>query len=117
MTSARLLPRETADPPAIVAGPRDRPRRLRRTPALRDLVRETRLHPRMLVRPIFVRPGRGLREPIASLPGIDHVSVDEAVRDAERFAELGLGGLIVFGLPEGKDAVGTGAWIEDGIVQ
>ena len=61
------------------AGPRDRPRRLRRTAALRDLVRETRLHPKMLIAPIFVRSGSGFREPIASLPGVDHVSPDEAV--------------------------------------
>ena len=101
----------------VVPTPRDRPRRLRRTTALRDLVRETRLHPKMLVAPIFVRPGRGAREPIGSLTGVDRVSVDEAVRDAELYAELGLGGLILFGLPEGKDADGTGAWIEEGIVQ
>jgi len=71
----------------------------------------------MFVAPIFVRPGRALREPIASLPGINHVSPDEAVRDAEGYAAAGIGGLIVFGLPEGKDAEGTGAWIEDGVVQ
>ena len=100
-------------PPA----PRDRPRRLRRTAALRDLVRETRLHPSMLVAPMFVRPGRNVREPINSLPGVDRVSPDEAVRDAERYADLGLGGLILFGLPESKDPEGSGAWIEDGIVQ
>jgi porphobilinogen synthase len=95
----------------------DRPRRLRRTAALRDLVRETRLHPKMFVAPIFVRSGINLREPIASLPGVDHVSADEAVRDAERFAAAGLGGVILFGLPDAKDAEGTGAWIEDGVVQ
>ena len=66
---------------------------------------------------MFVRPGRGVREPIGSLPGVDRVSIDVAVRDAELYAELGLGGLILFGLPEGKDADGTGAWIEEGIVQ
>jgi porphobilinogen synthase len=71
----------------------------------------------MLVAPMFVRPGVGVREPISSLPGVDRVSVDEAVRDAERYAELGLGGVILFGLPEAKDAAGTGAWMEDGIVQ
>jgi porphobilinogen synthase len=97
--------------------PRDRPRRLRRTPALRALVRETRLHPRMFVAPIFVRPGSNVREPISSLPGVERVSVDEMVRDAERYAELGIGGVILFGLPESKDAAGSGAWIEEGIVQ
>ena len=97
--------------------PYDRPRRLRRIGAIRDLVRETRLDPKMLVAPIFVRAGTGLRQPIPSLPGVDHVSADEAVRDAERFAEAGIGGLILFGLPEDKDADGTGAWIEEGVVQ
>ncbi len=71
----------------------------------------------MLVAPIFVREGNGLRNPIAALPGVDHVSPDEAVRDAERFARAGLGGVLLFGLPDEKDADGTGAWIEDGVVQ
>src|SRR5687768_5358568 len=71
----------------------------------------------MLIAPIFVRSGSGLREPIASLPGVDHVSPDEALRDAERYAELGIGGVILFGLPDDKDPDGTGAWIEDGVVQ
>jgi porphobilinogen synthase len=96
---------------------RDRPRRLRRTAALRQLVRETRLHPQMLVAPMFVRPGRGIREPIASLPGVERVSVDEAVRDVERYSQLGLGGIILFGLPETKDDAGSGAWTENGIIQ
>ncbi|HVM31319.1 MAG TPA: porphobilinogen synthase [Candidatus Limnocylindrales bacterium] len=94
-----------------------RPRRLRRTPALRALVRETRLHPSMLVAPMFIQPGLGLRQPVASLPGVDRVSVDEAVRDAERYAELGLGGVILFGLPEAKEETGREAWLEQGIVQ
>jgi len=110
-----------AAPPGIdgTAGPipRERPRRLRRTEALRNLVRETRLDPAMLVAPIFVRPGSNLREPISSLPGVERVSPDEAVRDAERLADLGVGGLILFGLPAAKDAAGTGAWAEDGIAQ
>jgi porphobilinogen synthase len=71
----------------------------------------------MLVAPMFVRPGRGVRESIGSLPGVDRVSVDEAVRDAETYARLGLGGVILFGLPESKDLEGTGAWIGEGIVQ
>ena len=107
--------RPTAPPAAAV--PRDRPRRLRRSEALRRLVRETRLDPAMLVAPIFVRPGQGVREPIGSLPGQSRVSPDEAVRDAERLAALGVGGVLLFGLPEEKDAVGSGAWIEEGIVQ
>jgi porphobilinogen synthase len=71
----------------------------------------------MLVAPMFIRPGSGIREPISSLPGVDRVSVDEAERDAERYAEAGLGGVLLFGLPAEKDAAGSGAWIEDGIVQ
>ena len=97
--------------------PRDRPRRLRRTPALRALLRETRLHPRMFVAPIFVRPGSNVREPISSLPGVERVSADEMMRDADRYAEVGIGGVILFGLPEAKDAAGSGAWIEEGVVQ
>jgi porphobilinogen synthase len=92
-------------------------RRLRRTPAIRALVRETRLHPSMLVAPLFVRPGSGIREPIGSMPGVVRLSPDEAVVEAGRLAGLGVGGVIVFGLPADKDPVGTGAWIEGGIVQ
>ena len=94
-----------------------RPRRLRRTAALRALVRETRLHPSMLVAPLFVRPGAGKREPIGSLPGQARLSPDLAAEEAARLAELGVGGVILFGLPEAKDALGTGASAEDGIVQ
>ncbi|TAM78430.1 MAG: porphobilinogen synthase [Chloroflexota bacterium] len=94
-----------------------RPRRLRRTPALRALVRETRLQPSQFIAPLFVRPGRGLREPIGSLPGQARLSPDAAVGEAERLAALGVGGLILFGLPAAKDAEGSGAWAGDGIVQ
>jgi porphobilinogen synthase len=94
-----------------------RPRRLRRTPALRALVCETRLHPSMLVAPLFVRPGSGLREPIASLPGQARFSPDTAADEAVRLAELGVGGVILFGLPASKDALGSGASADDGIVQ
>ena len=95
----------------------DRPRRLRRTPALRALVRETRLHPSMLVAPLFVRPGAGVREPVASMPGVERVSPDVAAREAVRLSELGVGGVILFGLPDTKDALGSGASDDDGIVQ
>ena len=94
-----------------------RPRRLRRTPALRALVRETRLHPAMLVAPLFVRPGAGVREPIASMPGQARLSADLAADEAARLAELGVGGVILFGLPGAKDALGSGASAEDGMVQ
>jgi porphobilinogen synthase len=101
----------------MIESPRLRPRRLRRTAALRSLVRETRLHPSMFVAPMFVRSGSGVRRPIASMPGVDHVSPDEAVRDAEQYAALGVGGVILFGLPDEKDDAGSGAWAEGGVVQ
>ena len=94
-----------------------RPRRLRRTPALRALVRETRLHPSMLVAPLFVQPGAGRRDPIGSMPGQARLSSDLAAEEAARLAELGVGGVILFGLPESKDASGSEASAEDGIVQ
>ena len=94
-----------------------RPRRLRRTPGLRALVRETRLHPSMLVAPLFVRPGSGVREPIESMPGQARLSPDLAAEEAARLAELGVGGVILFGLPEAKDELGSGASADDGVVQ
>jgi porphobilinogen synthase len=92
-------------------------RRTRRTPALRALVRETRLHPSMLVAPIFVVPGRGGRTPIGSLPGQYRLTPDEAMAEARTLAALGVGGVILFGLPAAKDPLGTGAWIAEGVVQ
>ena len=92
-------------------------RRLRRTPALRALVRETRLHPSMLVAPLFVQPGLRRRDPIGSMPGQARLSPDLAASEAARLAELGVGGVILFGLPESKDAVGSGASADDGMVQ
>ena len=109
-----------APPARVGAGLADLPvrlRRLRRTPALRSLVRETRLHPSMLVAPLFVRPGFGIREPIGSMPGQARLSPDLAVEEAARLAELGVGAVILFGLPKSKDAVGSGASADDGIVQ
>ena len=97
--------------------PTERPRRLRRTAALRSLVRETRLHPEMFVYPIFVRTGRGLREPIPSMPGQAHLSVDELSREADELRRLGINAVLLFGLPEAKDAQGSSAYDEDGIVQ
>ncbi|MEA2548272.1 MAG: porphobilinogen synthase [Chloroflexota bacterium] len=92
-------------------------RRLRRTPALRALVRETRLHPSMLVAPLFVQPGTGRREPIGSMPGQARLTPDLAAEEAARLADLGVGGVMLFGLPESKDPDGSGASAEDGIVQ
>jgi porphobilinogen synthase len=92
-------------------------RRLRRTPALRRLVQETHLVPSQLVWPLFVTHGDGVRTPVAAMPGVDQVSVDELVRDAERAARLGLGGIVLFGIPATKDATGSEAHDEQGIVQ
>ena len=97
--------------------PTRRMRRLRRTPALRRLVQETHLVPSQLVWPLFVTHGEGLRRPVGAMPGVDQVSVDELVKDAERAARLGLGGIIVFGIPATKDATGSEAHDEQGIVQ
>jgi porphobilinogen synthase len=94
-----------------------RMRRTRRTEALRSLVRETRLAPSQLIYPLFLCPGEGVRKEISSMPGVFNLSVDEAVKEAEEAAQLGLGGLLLFGLPEAKDEEATGAWDEHGIVQ
>ena len=94
-----------------------RGRRLRRTPALRELVAETRLHPSMFVAPLFVRPGTGVREEIGSMPGQYRLSVDELPREAERLLDAGVRSVLLFGLPETKDADGSGAWADDGITQ
>ena len=91
--------------------------RLRRTPALRGLVRETRLHPGMLVAPLFVRTGTHVREEISSMPGQHRLSVDELAPDAERLLTAGVQSVLLFGLPETKDADGSGAWADDGIAQ
>jgi porphobilinogen synthase len=100
-----------------MAFPASRLRRLRRTETLRALVRETRLTPESLVYPLFVCPGNGIRKEIRSMPGVFNLSVDEAVKEARATRALGVPAVMVFGLPEKKDEVATGAWAEDGIVQ
>lgn len=97
--------------------PVERPRRLRRTAALRALVRETRLHPEMFVYPIFVRPGRRIREPIPSMPGQERLSVDLLAGEAEALRGLGVNAVLLFGLPEEKDSTGSGAYDDEGIIQ
>jgi porphobilinogen synthase len=92
-------------------------RRMRRSEPLRALVRETTLTAGDLIFPLFLCPGKGVRHPVSSMPGVFNLSVDEAVREAEEAARLGLGGLLLFGLPDKKDEQGTGAWEENGIVQ
>jgi porphobilinogen synthase len=97
--------------------PATRLRRLRRTGALRSLVRETRLTPESFVYPLFVCPGEGVRKEVRSMPGVFNLSVDEAVKEADDAHSLGIPAVILFGLPEKKDEVATGAWEDDGIVQ
>ena len=97
--------------------PTERPRRLRRSERLRAMVRETHLTPEHLVYPLFVAPGKGFRKEISSLPGCFHLSPDEAAREAEEVERLGIGGVILFGLPETKDPVGSEGYSEDGVVQ
>ncbi len=84
---------------------------------MRSLVRETHLHPGALIYPLFLCPGEGVRREIGSMPGVFNLSIDEALKEAEACAGLGLGGLLLFGLPAQKDEQATGAWAEDGIVQ
>ena len=94
-----------------------RPRRLRSTPSIRSLVRETRLVPSQLIAPLFLVEGEGIRREVSSMPGVFQTSIDEAVRDADRWSRLGVGGVILFGIPEVKDAEGSGGWDPEGIVQ
>jgi porphobilinogen synthase len=92
-------------------------RRLRRTDALRRLVAETRLDARDFVYPLFVTHGRGVRDEISSMPGQYHMSVDMLAGEAQELRELGIGSVLLFGLPPSKDALGSGAYDNDGIVQ
>jgi len=100
-----------------MAFPVTRLRRLRRTAELRNLVSETRLTPDSFVYPMFVCPGEGIRKEVRSMPGVFNLSVDEAVKEAREVHSLGVPSVILFGLPDKKDEVATGAWHENGIVQ
>src|SRR5258707_3387567 len=92
-------------------------RGMRQSDSLRSLVRETRLTPTSFIYPLFVCPGEGVRKEISSMPGVFNISVDGAVKEAREGKQLGVGGIMLFGLPETKDEVATGAWADDGIVQ
>ena len=94
-----------------------RPRRLRRSSAVRALVRETRLDPSRFIYPLFVREGRGIREPLPALPGQWRVSPDRLAREVDDARALGIEAILLFGLPEHKDASGSGAYAEDGVIQ
>jgi porphobilinogen synthase len=100
-----------------MAFPATRLRRLRQNETLRSLVRETRLTPEAFVYPLFVCPGKGVRKEVRSMPGVFNLSVDEAVKEVSEARSLGVLSIILFGLPEKKDEVATGAWAPDGIVQ
>ena len=97
--------------------PIQRPRRLRRNANLRRMVRETRLSVDDLIMPLFVVPGRGVENPVASMPGVAELSVDRAVEECKTICDLGIPGVILFGIPEEKDPLGSGAYRADGIVQ
>jgi len=94
-----------------------RPRRLRRTASIREMVRETRLSVKDFISPLFVKHGQGIKDPIPSMPGQFQFSVDTLVKEAQEVWSLGVPSIILFGLPDRKDASGSRAWAEDGIVQ
>src|SRR5262249_39927232 len=94
-----------------------RPRRLRKTDAIRSLVRETRLAPENFVLPLFVCPGTGVRREISSMPRVFNLSIDELTKEIAAAYNVGVCSIMLFGLPETKDAVASGAYAEDGIVQ
>jgi porphobilinogen synthase len=100
-----------------MAFPENRPRRLRKTAALRRLVRETRLSADQFVLPLFVRSGKGIRRPIEAMPGVSQTSIDEMLVDGREAAALGVCGVLLFGIPDTKDEKGSGAWDDKGPVQ
>ena len=97
--------------------PKYRPRRLRRGEIVRSMVRETSLSAHDFIYPFFVVPGSGVRNPIGSMPGVFRLSVDELAKDAAEVKDLGIPAVLLFGIPEAKDEVGSGAYAQDGIVQ
>src|ERR1041384_8058217 len=97
--------------------PIHRMRRLRATPSLRTLVRETRLEPSQFILPLFACAGEGMRRDISSMPGNYQLSIDEIVKECAQAHSLGIGGVILFGIPETKDEKASGAYDEHGIVQ
>src|SRR5216684_7456465 len=97
--------------------PIQRMRRLRATESIRNMVRETRLTPSQLILPLFVCPGEGVRHEIGSMPGNYQLSIDELVKECAQAHSLGIGGVILFGIPETKDEQASGAYDENGIVQ
>ncbi len=97
--------------------PKQRMRRLRQNENIRRLVRETRVSVDDLIMPLFVRPGKGIKQPISSMPGNYQMSIDKLTEEAKELEGLGIPGIILFGIPEKKDEMGSGAYADDGIVQ
>lgn len=97
--------------------PEYRPRRMRKNEAFRGLIRETQLSAAQLVYPLFVMPGKKKREEISSMPGVFRISIDQLAKEGKECLELGINSVILFGLPEKKDAMGSGAHVNDGIIQ
>ncbi len=97
--------------------PEYRPRRLRKNEALRSLIRETHLNASQLVYPLFIMPGKKIRQEIPSMPGVYRISVDQLGGEAKELLQLGINSVILFGLPEKKDSMGSGAHAKDGIIQ
>ena len=97
--------------------PAYRPRRLRRNDKLRNLIRETTLEPRNFIYPLFIGPGKDRTQPVSSMPGIAQLTVDRAVRECQEVDALGIPAVILFGIPEHKDAIGSEAYLDEGIVQ
>ena len=97
--------------------PKYRARRLRENAVLRQMVQETTLAPHDFILPLFITPGSGVRQEIASLPGHSHLSVDQAAEEAREVVDLGIPAVLLFGLPESKDAVGRAAYSPDGVIQ
>ena len=94
-----------------------RPRRLRKSAAIRSMIRETRLAPEDFIAPLFVKPGRGVRDPIPSMPGQYQFSPEQAAQEAHELRSLGVPAIILFGLPDAKDSLGSRSWASDGVVQ
>src|SRR4030043_2359959 len=97
--------------------PQYRPRRLRKDELFRSMIRETHLRPDDMILPLFVRPGKKMRQPISSMPGHFQLSIDFLVKEVEEAKSLGILGVILFGIPERKDEMGSEAYAEDGIIQ
>ncbi len=97
--------------------PQYRPRRLRKNELFRRMIRETSLLPDNLILPLFVRPGKGIKHPISSMPGHFQLSVDTLIKEVKEAKSLGILGVILFGIPEKKDEVGSDAYSDVGIIQ